>query len=144
GYAGGSERARNRTGAARPSLRDWSRRSRGPGMHRAEDLKKTMAENFRVLLSDSLASQGIDVFKRYPRISVDVKTGLQPAELAGIIAPYHALVIRSATKVTHEVIEAAASLRVIGRAGVGVDNVDLEAATRRGIVVMNSPLGNSV
>src|SRR6185437_13753123 len=99
-----------------------------------------MAENFRVLLSDSLASQGIEVLKRSPRISVDVKTGLTPAELAAIIAPYHALVIRSATKVTREVIEAAAVLKVIGRAGVGVDNVDLEAATRRGIVVMNSPL----
>jgi D-3-phosphoglycerate dehydrogenase len=103
-----------------------------------------MAENFRVLLSDTLASQGIDVFKRYPQISVDLKPGLQPAEIAAIIAPYDALVIRSATRVTHEVVEAAASLKVIGRAGVGVDNVDLDAATRRGIVVMNSPLGNSV
>src|SRR5271167_663840 len=103
-----------------------------------------MGENFRVLLSDALAAQGVDVLKRNPRISVDVKIGLQPAELAGIVAPYHALVIRSATKVTREVIEAATSLKVIGRAGVGVDNVDLEAATRRGIVVMNSPTGNSV
>src|ERR1700688_1793449 len=98
----------------------------------------------RVLLSDPLNAQGVEVFRRYPQISVDVKTGLQPAELAEIIAPYHALVIRSATKVTHDVIDAATSLKVIGRAGVGVDNVDLEAATRRGIVVMNSPLGNSV
>src|SRR3984957_19792174 len=103
-----------------------------------------MAENFRVLLSDSLAGQGIDVLKHNPRISVDVKIGMQPEELAGIIAPYHALVIRSATKVTREVIAAASALKVIGRAGVGVDNVDLESATRRGIVVMNSPLGNSV
>ena len=103
-----------------------------------------MAENFRVLLSDSLASQGIEVFKRYPRISVDVKPGLSPAELAGIIGPYDALVIRSATKVTREIIDAASSLRVIGRAGVGVDNVDIDVATRRGIVVMNSPLGNSI
>ena len=103
-----------------------------------------MAENFRVLLSDSLASQGIEVFKRYPQISVDVKPGLQPAELAGIIGPYDALVIRSTTRVTREIVDAAASLRVIGRAGVGIDNVDLNAATRRGIVVMNSPLGNSI
>ncbi|HEX3409029.1 MAG TPA: hydroxyacid dehydrogenase [Candidatus Binataceae bacterium] len=113
-------------------------------MHRAEYLKTTMAENFRVLLSDSLADQGIDALKRNPRIAVEVKTGLRPEQLAAIIAPYHALVIRSATKVTHEVIEAATSLKVIGRAGVGVDNVDLDSATRRGIVVMNSPLGNSV
>src|SRR3984893_14967055 len=103
-----------------------------------------MADNFRVLLSDSLAGQGIEVFKRYPRISVEAKVGLTAAELAGLIAPYDALVIRSATKVTREIIDAATSLKVIGRAGVGVDNVDLDAATRRGIVVMNSPLGNSI
>src|SRR5580704_4932394 len=84
------------------------------------------------------------VLKHNPRISVDVKIGLQTEELAGIIALYHALVIRSAKKVTREVIEAASALKVIGRAGFGVDNVDLESATRRGIVVMNSPLGNSV
>jgi D-3-phosphoglycerate dehydrogenase / 2-oxoglutarate reductase len=103
-----------------------------------------MAENFRVLLSDSLASQGVEVLKRCQDISVDVRTGLSPAQLAEIIAPYHALVIRSSTRVTREIIERASSLKVIGRAGVGVDNVDLDAATRRGIVVMNSPLGNSV
>ena len=103
-----------------------------------------MAENFRVLLSDSLAPQGIEVLKRYPQLAFEVKTGLSASELAAIIAPYHALIIRSATKVTREVIEAAAALKVIGRAGVGVDNVDLDSATRRGIVVMNSPLGNSV
>jgi D-3-phosphoglycerate dehydrogenase / 2-oxoglutarate reductase len=103
-----------------------------------------MAENFRVLLSDSLAPQGIDVLRRNQRISFDVKTGLSPAQLAEIIEPYEALVVRSSTKVTREVIERATALKVIGRAGVGVDNVDLDAATRRGIVVMNSPLGNSV
>jgi D-3-phosphoglycerate dehydrogenase / 2-oxoglutarate reductase len=103
-----------------------------------------MAENFRVLLSDSLAPQGIEVLKRNQRIVVDIRTGLSSTELAGIIPPYDALVVRSSTKVTREVIELASSLKVIGRAGVGVDNVDVDAATRRGIVVMNSPLGNSV
>jgi D-3-phosphoglycerate dehydrogenase len=103
-----------------------------------------MAASFRVLLSDSLAPQGIEVLKRYPALSFDIKTGLSPSELAVIIAPYDALIIRSGTKVTREVIDQATSLRVIGRAGVGVDNVDLDAATRRGIVVMNSPQGNSV
>jgi D-3-phosphoglycerate dehydrogenase / 2-oxoglutarate reductase len=103
-----------------------------------------MAENFRVLLSDSLSAQGVEVLRHHPELNVDIKTGLKPPELAEIIGPYHALVIRSGTKVTREVIERASSLKVIGRAGVGVDNVDLEAATRRGIVVMNSPLGNSV
>src|SRR5258708_39790487 len=98
----------------------------------------------RVLLSDPLNAQGVGVFRRYPQLKVDVKTGLKPEELAEVIAPYHGLVVRSATHVTREVVERADSLRVIGRAGVGVDNIDLEAATRRGIVVMNSPLGNSV
>ncbi len=103
-----------------------------------------MAENFRVLLSDTLAPQGIEVLKRYPQLSYEIRTGLKPAELAGIIGDYDALLIRSGTKVTKEVIEHAKRLRVIGRAGVGVDNVDIPPATRRGIVVMNSPLGNSI
>jgi D-3-phosphoglycerate dehydrogenase len=99
---------------------------------------------FRVLLSDSLSEKGIEVLKRHPELQIDIKTGLKPEELALIIAPYDALMIRSSTTVTREIIEHADSLKVIGRAGVGVDNVDLEAATRRGIVVMNSPHGNSV
>ncbi len=103
-----------------------------------------MAQKFRVLLSDSLAAAGIEVLKSHPEFEVDIKTGLKPPQLAEIIAPYDALVIRSAAKVTREVVEHADSLKVIGRAGVGIDNVDLEAATRRGIVVMNSPTGNSV
>ena len=103
-----------------------------------------MAETFRVLLSDSLAPQGIEVLKGYSQLKFDVKTGLKPAELIETIAPYDALIIRSGTRVTREVIDAATALKVIGRAGVGVDNVDLDAATRRGIVVMNSPTGNSV
>src|SRR5579863_2024857 len=101
-------------------------------------------EKFRVLLSDSLAPQGIEILQREPRITFDLKTGLSPAELAEVIEPYEALVIRSATRVTRELLDRAKSLKVIGRAGVGVDNVDLDAATRRGIVVMNSPMGNSV
>ena len=104
-----------------------------------------MAETFRVLLSDSLAAQGLEVLQRDPtRIQFDVKTGLKPEDLAKIIGSYHALIIRSGTRVTRAIIDRAEALKVIGRAGVGVDNVDLEAATRRGIVVMNSPLGNSV
>jgi D-3-phosphoglycerate dehydrogenase / 2-oxoglutarate reductase len=103
-----------------------------------------MAEKFRVLLSDSLAAQGLEVLERDPRISFDLKTGLSPSQLAAIVAPYDALIVRSATRVTSEVLAAASTLKVIGRAGVGVDNVELDAATRRGIVVMNSPMGNSV
>ncbi|MGH7914960.1 MAG: hydroxyacid dehydrogenase, partial [Candidatus Binataceae bacterium] len=104
-----------------------------------------MAETtLRVLLSDPLNARGVEVFRRYPQLEIDIKSGFKPAELAEIIGPYHGLVVRSATHVTREVVERANSLRVIGRAGVGVDNIDVEAATRRGIVVMNSPLGNSV
>ena len=103
-----------------------------------------MPEKFRVLLSDSLAPQGIEILERDSRISFDLKPGLSPGELAEAIGSYDALVIRSATRVTREIIDRADSLKVIGRAGVGVDNVDLDAATRRGIVVMNSPMGNSV
>ena len=75
---------------------------------------------------------------------MDVRKALPPAELARVIAPYHALMIRSGSHITDEVLACAANLRIIGRPGVGVDNVDLEAATRRGIVVMNSPGGNLV
>jgi D-3-phosphoglycerate dehydrogenase / 2-oxoglutarate reductase len=104
-----------------------------------------MLQTFRVLVSDPLAPQGLEVLRRYAaRIQLDSNTGLDPAALAAVIERYDALVIRSSTKVTKEVIERARSLKVIGRAGVGVDNVDLDAATRRGVVVMNSPLGNSV
>src|SRR5438309_11528816 len=91
-----------------------------------------------------MATQGKEIRKRDARIQCDIHTGLTPAQLAEIIPGYDALLIRSSTKVTREVIERASSLKVIGRAGVGVDNIDIDAATRRGIVVMNSPLGNSV
>ncbi len=103
-----------------------------------------MAQKFRVLLSDSLATAGIEALKSHPEFEIDIKTGLKAPQLAEIIGHYDALVIRSGTKVTREIVEHADSLTVIGRAGVGVDNVDLESATRRGIVVMNSPTGNSV
>jgi D-3-phosphoglycerate dehydrogenase len=99
---------------------------------------------YRVLLSDALAEQGLQTLRSHPELEVEVRPGLDPRQLARVIPPYHALVIRSATKVTREVIEAGQNLRVIGRAGVGVDNVDLDAATRRGVVVMNSPSGNAV
>ena len=91
-----------------------------------------MAEKFRVLLSDSLAPQGLEILERDPRISFDVNAGLSPVQLAETIAPYDALVVRSATHVTREVLEHALALKIIGRAGVGVDNVDLEAAMRDG------------
>jgi D-3-phosphoglycerate dehydrogenase len=98
----------------------------------------------KVLISDNLGEVGIQMFQQAPGIDVDVKTGLPPDELKRVIGPYDALVIRSATKVTEDLLEAAHSLKVIGRAGIGLDNVDIAAATSRGIVVMNTPTGNVI
>ncbi|GAB4256066.1 MAG: phosphoglycerate dehydrogenase [Deferrisomatales bacterium] len=99
---------------------------------------------WRVLVSDTLSTKGLQVFEDAEGIQVDVRTGLDPAALREAIAPYDALVIRSATRVTAEVLEAAEHLKVVGRAGIGVDNVDVPAATKRGVVVMNTPGGNTV
>src|SRR3989338_10098624 len=98
----------------------------------------------RVLVSDKLSERGIKILQEGKGISVDAKTGLKPEELIKIIGDYDALVIRSNTKVTPEIVEAATHLKVIGRAGIGVDNVDLPSATKKGIVVMNTPSGNAV
>jgi len=98
----------------------------------------------KVLISDPLSDFGIEIFKETPGIDVDVNTGLTPEELKGVIGQYNGLVIRSATKVTEDIIEAAHNLRVIGRAGIGLDNVDIPAASKRGIVVMNTPEGNTI
>jgi D-3-phosphoglycerate dehydrogenase len=98
----------------------------------------------KVLLTDPLAPQGLERLRAHADLEVEVHPGLSPEELARVIAPYHGLIIRSGTKVTKAVIAAATNLRVIGRAGVGVDNVEVEAATKRGIVVMNTPGGNNV
>ncbi len=103
-----------------------------------------MTGTIRVLVADKLSEEGIKLLKAEPQLSVDIKTGLSPQELAAIVGPYHGLVVRSATKVTAEVIAAAKNLRVIGRAGVGLDNVDADAATQRGIIVMNVPAGNTI
>ncbi len=96
----------------------------------------------KVLISDNLAPIGEQVL-RQAGIEVDVKTGLAPEALKEIIGAYDGLVIRSATKVTPEIIEAGVNLKVIGRAGIGLDNVNVPAASQRGIVVMNAPDGNS-
>ncbi len=96
----------------------------------------------KVLVSDSIDQAGIDILSQVA--TVDVKLGLKPAQLIEIIGEYDALMIRSSTRVTQEIIEAGTQLKIIGRAGVGVDNVDVPAATRRGIVVVNSPEGNTI
>lgn len=96
----------------------------------------------KVLVSDKLAQEGIDILKQVG--DVDVNTGLPEDELCKIIGEYDALVIRSGTQVTAKVLEAAKKLRIIGRAGVGVDNVDVPVATERGVIVVNSPGGNTL
>ncbi len=98
----------------------------------------------RVLVSDKLAPEGLAILRAAGDVEVDDRPGLSPAELLAVIGEYDALVIRSGTKVSADVIAAGTRLRVIGRAGIGVDNVDVAAATRRGIVVMNTPGGNNV
>lgn len=98
----------------------------------------------KILVSDPLAPQGLELFQRAPGFDVDVRLELKPAELIELIGDYQGLVIRSGTKVTSKVVEAAQNLKVIGRAGVGVENVDVEAASKKGIVVMNTPGGNDV
>ena len=97
----------------------------------------------KVLISDSMSPRAAEIFARRD-LEVDVKPGMSPEELAACIGEYDGLVVRSATKVTPEIIEAADNLKVIGRAGIGVDNIDIPAATGRGIVVMNTPFGNSI
>ena len=98
----------------------------------------------KILVADTLSQDGIDVLTAEPQLAVDVKVGLTSAQLADVIGPYEGLVVRSSTKVTAEVIARAERLRVIGRAGVGLDNVDAGAATARGIIVMNVPSGNTI
>jgi len=98
----------------------------------------------KVLIADDLSAEGTEILRKGPGLSVDVKTGLKPAELEAIIGDYDALAVRSATRVTSAVIRAGRKLRVIGRAGVGVDNIDLDEATKQGIAVMNTPGGNTI
>lgn len=97
----------------------------------------------KVLITDSLSYEAIEILKK-AGIEVIVKTAQKPSELKEEIKNYEGIIIRSATKLSREIIESAEKLKVIGRAGVGLDNVDLETATKMGIIVMNTPLGNTV
>lgn len=97
----------------------------------------------RVLVSDKLSAAAVRIFEDRG-VQVDVKTGLSPDELKAIIGDYDGLAIRSATKVTADVLAVASRLKVVGRAGIGVDNVDVPAASARGVVVMNTPFGNAI
>ncbi len=98
----------------------------------------------KILVSDPLSEEGLKILKDVKEFQVEVKVGLKPEMLKEEIKDYDALIVRSATKVTKDIIEQAGKLKVIGRAGVGLDNVDLEAATQKGIIVMNTPQGNTI
>jgi D-3-phosphoglycerate dehydrogenase / 2-oxoglutarate reductase len=102
-----------------------------------------VSQKIRVLISDTMDPRAAEVF-RERGIEVDEKPGLAPDELQAIIGDYDGLAIRSATKVTRDILGAGDRLKVVGRAGIGVDNVDIPAATARGVVVMNTPFGNSI
>jgi D-3-phosphoglycerate dehydrogenase / 2-oxoglutarate reductase len=98
---------------------------------------------YRILVSDNLHPKGVALFQDTDAFQVDVKTDLKPDQLLEIIGEYHGMVIRSATKVTADLLKRAANLKVVGRAGTGLDNVDIAEAGRRGVAVMNTPGGNS-
>ena len=100
--------------------------------------------SLKALIADSISQRGVDELSRGNDLEVTVKTGLTERELIELIPQFAALVVRSQTKVTPNILNAGAKLRVVGRAGVGVDNVDVETATRRGIVVLNAPGGNTI
>jgi D-3-phosphoglycerate dehydrogenase / 2-oxoglutarate reductase len=101
-----------------------------------------LGEQYRVLVAEQIADSGVDLLRE--RFEVDVGVGWSPEELAERIGGYHGILIRSATQLSAELIERADNLKVIGRAGIGVDNVDVEAATKRGIIVANAPQSNIV
>src|SRR5436853_976111 len=98
----------------------------------------------KVLIADAISQRGVDELSRDAGLDVSVQTKLPPDRLIQIIPEFAALIVRSETKVTGDVLNAAKKLRVVGRAGVGVDNVDVETATRRGVLVLNAPGGNTV
>ena len=97
----------------------------------------------KVLIADKLSEAAVAIFHARG-IEADVRTGLPPAELRAVIGEYDGLAVRSASKVTRELLDVAARLKVVGRAGIGVDNIDVKSATARGVVVMNTPTGNAI
>jgi D-3-phosphoglycerate dehydrogenase len=106
--------------------------------------KVEMSDSFQVLVSDKLSQKGLQPLLDAERVTVDIRTDLSPAALEDIIPNYDALLVRSSTQVTADVIHAGKRLQAIGRAGTGVDNIDVEAATRAGVTVVNTPTGNTV
>ena len=107
--------------------------------------QREVADPVRILITDRIAWEGVDLLRsQLPEAQIDERPGLQPEQLKAVIGTYAALIVRSETQVTGDILEAATHLKIVGRAGVGVDNIDTAAATRLGIMVVNSPTGNIV
>ncbi len=101
-----------------------------------------MSEPIRVLIADEMSKKAVEILSG-AGFTVDVKTGMKPEELAAVIGQYHGVGIRSASKITADMLANPGKLKIIGRAGVGVDNIDVKAATEKGILVINTPQGNA-
>ena len=141
------EKSRPRSAAALARLGLWRDRAR-VRLTRMARLSDGVAQHGvmakpKVLISDELSPRAVEIFTERG-CDVDFKPGLKPAELRAIVGNYEGLAIRSATKVTAEVLAEAKKLKVVGRAGIGVDNVDIKSATAHGVVVMNTPFGNAI
>lgn len=102
-----------------------------------------MTDRPHILIADDISARGVDLLREHPAVAVTVRIGLSPEALRAEIPRYQGLIVRSATRVTADLLDTASTLKIIGRAGIGVDNIDVQAATRRGIVVMNTPEGNA-
>jgi D-3-phosphoglycerate dehydrogenase len=108
-----------------------------------DETTQRAAASVRVLITDRIAREGVELLRtQLPEAQIDERPGLKPEQLKAIIGDYAALIVRSETQVTADILAAAKNLKIVGRAGVGVDNIDTEAATRLGIIVVNSPTGN--
>jgi D-3-phosphoglycerate dehydrogenase len=110
-----------------------------------EEAREIVEEPVRILITDRIAQEGIDLLRaQLPQAQIDQRLGLSPEQLKAIIGSYHALIVRSETQVSADILAEATNLKIVGRAGVGVDNIDTQAATRQGIMVVNSPTGNII
>ncbi len=110
-----------------------------------EEAREIVEEPVRILITDRIAQEGIDLLRaQLPQAQIDLRLGLSPEQLKAIIGGYHALIVRSETQVSADMLAQATKLKIVGRAGVGVDNIDTQAATRQGIMVVNSPTGNII
>ncbi len=106
---------------------------------------QTTTDTIKILITDRIAQEGLDLLRtQLPEAQIDERPGLKPEQLKAIIGDYTALIVRSETQVTEEVLAAATQMKIVGRAGVGVDNINTQAATRQGIIVVNSPTGNII